>query len=140
MMLSHWIFFTTAVLMNGMANLLGLVYYITNDNAINEEEEETADKVYVSAHVFNIMAVFAWKYVQVMMLIVFVKYGKPLEDSTKRQIMSKLTESYQKREKKKILDEKPPSVRLNASLLNTDKDQKGNGGVEKSRAEKLKMA
>ena len=38
MMLSHWIFFATAVLMNGMANLLGLIYYIMKDNAINDEE------------------------------------------------------------------------------------------------------
>ena len=38
MMLSHWIFFATAVLMNGMANLLGLIYYIMKDDEINEEE------------------------------------------------------------------------------------------------------
>ena len=65
-----------------------------------------------------------------MMLVVFIKYGKPLKDSTKRHIMSKLTESY----------EKPKSVRLNASLLNTIEDQKEDAKPEKTRAQRLQMA
>ena len=140
MMLSHWIFFATAVLMNGMANVLGLIYYMLKDDAINEEELEAAEKIYISAHTFNIFAVTAWKYVQVMMLVVFIKYGKPLKDSTKRHIMSKLTESYEKREKMKVQVEKPQPVHLNASLLNTIDDQKEDAKPEKTRAQRLQMA
>ena len=75
-----------------------------------------------------------------MMLVVFIKYGKPLKDSTKRHIMSKLTESYEKREKKQVQVEKPKSVRLNASLLNTIEEQKEEAKPEKTRAERLQMA
>ena len=46
--------------------------------------------MYSAIEFFFILAVFAWLYVQLVMLVVFIKYGTPLQKDTKVLIANKL--------------------------------------------------
>ena len=73
LMISHWAIFTAAAVLTGVSNIL--------DQIATAQKKKTGERSDVLRNVsdFNFVIVtMCWKYVQACMLLVFIRYGRPL--------------------------------------------------------------
>ena len=63
--------------------------------------KEKKERIKIASDIFDCACEVPWFIVQILMLIIFSKYGKPLEDDDEKLIKTKMIELFEKRENDK---------------------------------------
>ena len=93
MMLSHWVAFLCAAVISTLADVMYLI-----GQGENTQKQETYDGFYIAYGVLHIVAICFWKYVQFLILVVILKYGRPIQEDMKVLMATKLVEESAQRE------------------------------------------
>lgn len=88
----HWIAFMTATLLDVILLIITTIDYFKSDkmsvqDAIKQNKEL---QLKTTISVMSIIHTLAWNVVQFLMLMVFVKYGRPIEKDTQKLVQNHL--------------------------------------------------
>ena len=90
LLLAHQGSFLAAAVITVSAFILGI--YKTDD--LKRTDPELSTKILIAGTYLSVGGYIAWFVVHCLMLRIFVKYGKPLEDDERTLIENKLTEMF----------------------------------------------
>ena len=86
-MLWHQVTFITAASIGWLSNIL----HLFNDEGGEDDASISQLRLNIAVIIFANFAVFIWLCVALLILKVFIKYGKPIEQNTRVLIQRKLT-------------------------------------------------
>ena len=72
------------------------VLILTTIKQSNNLNTETGNRVEIAINIFEILNYIPWFAVQILMLLIFTKFGKPLQDNIEELIRAKMIELFEK--------------------------------------------
>ena len=95
-MILHFLFFVGATFTSLIASVLILVAYSYLDS---NNQEDTISRLLIAAYSFLTVSTVCWRFVNILVLYIFIKYGKPLEENAEALIQNILHKIMVQRQK-----------------------------------------
>ena len=96
LMYTHGLVFISATAMNWLSSMLTIQFSVIVDDKEARQKSDQQLRQEIAGYFFWTSGLFLWVAVQLLILLVFIKYGKPIEDDARTMIENKLTAIYQK--------------------------------------------
>ena len=86
----HYSAFVIATIVDVLLAILTTIYYNVYEKPEDSFQDNKGLRIKISVAFLSIIHTIAWDFVQVVMLVVFVKYGRPIERNAQIVVENRL--------------------------------------------------